>query len=225
MEINLLIWECNYLRRLIILTGLPYLKSVYTSSTCRCGHELVTWDKCWSKQAWLWPHGNRSERCLPLTYAIPCICHSEVSMWYSRLHSSVLRRVAEPEAACSPVLDLDEKKDYTSGCKHLSHQLVTAGECEQHQNFILRRKSTQTSKMKIRVVQIWGFLMTVLGWIFTACTMAMEGWKITSIGGMGGSSIIKVAWYWSSLWRSCFTDSTAVSNCYDYPVLWSVEGW
>ena len=78
--------------------------------------------------------------------------------------------------------------------------------------------------MKIRVVQIWGFLMTVLGWIFVACTMAMEGWKITSIGGMGGSSILKVAWYWSSLWRSCFTDSTAVSNCYDYPVLWSVEG-
>ncbi|XP_062270698.1 claudin-10 [Scomber scombrus] len=78
--------------------------------------------------------------------------------------------------------------------------------------------------MKIRVVQIWGFLMTVLGWIFVACTMAMEGWKITSIGGMGGSSIIKVAWYWSSLWRSCFTDSTAVSNCYDYPMLWSVEG-
>ncbi|XP_040888059.1 claudin-10-like [Toxotes jaculatrix] len=78
--------------------------------------------------------------------------------------------------------------------------------------------------MQIRVVQIWGFLMTVLGWIFVACTMAMEGWKITAIGGMGGSSIIKVAWYWSSLWRSCFTDSTAVSNCYDYPVLWSVEG-
>ncbi|XP_047432458.1 claudin-10 [Mugil cephalus] len=78
--------------------------------------------------------------------------------------------------------------------------------------------------MQIRVVQIWGFLMAVLGWIFVACTMAMEGWKITSIGGMGGSSIIKVAWYWSSLWRSCFTDSTAVSNCYDYPVLWSVEG-
>ncbi|XP_037318667.2 claudin-10 [Pungitius pungitius] len=78
--------------------------------------------------------------------------------------------------------------------------------------------------MKIRVVQIWGFLMTVLGWIFVACTMAMEGWKISAIGGMGGSSIIKVAWFWSSLWRSCFTDSTAVSNCYDYPVLWSVEG-
>ncbi|XP_017288302.1 claudin-10 [Kryptolebias marmoratus] len=78
--------------------------------------------------------------------------------------------------------------------------------------------------MKIRVVQIWGFLMTVLGWIFVACTMAMEGWKIASVGGMGGSSIIKVAWYWASLWRSCFTDSTAVSNCYDFPMLWSVEG-
>ncbi|XP_067116826.1 claudin-10 [Osmerus mordax] len=77
--------------------------------------------------------------------------------------------------------------------------------------------------MKIRVMQIWGFLMAVLGWIFVACSMAMEGWKIASIGGMGGSSIIKVAWYWSSLWRSCFTDSTSVSNCYDFPVLWSVE--
>ncbi|XP_028255461.1 claudin-10 [Parambassis ranga] len=79
--------------------------------------------------------------------------------------------------------------------------------------------------MKIRVVQIWGFLMTVLGWIFVACTMAMEGWKITSVGGRGGAAIIKVAWYWSSLWRSCFTDSTAVTNCYDFPVLWSVEGY
>ncbi|XP_077574523.1 claudin-10 [Stigmatopora nigra] len=78
--------------------------------------------------------------------------------------------------------------------------------------------------MRIRVVQIWGFLMTVLGWIFVACTMAMEGWKMSSVGGMGGSSILKVAWYWSSLWKSCFTDSTAVSNCYDFPVFWSVEG-
>lgn len=79
--------------------------------------------------------------------------------------------------------------------------------------------------MKIRVVQIWGFLMTVLGWIFVAVTMAMEGWKISGIGGMGGSAIIKVAWYWSSLWRACYTDSTSVSNCYDFPVLWSVEGY
>ncbi|KAJ8003446.1 hypothetical protein DPEC_G00148410 [Dallia pectoralis] len=78
--------------------------------------------------------------------------------------------------------------------------------------------------MNIRLVQIWGFLMTVLGWIFVACSMAMEGWKITSVGGMGGSSIVKVSWYWSSLWRSCFTDSTAVTNCYDFPVLWSVDG-
>uniref|UniRef100_A0A3Q4ICI3 Claudin 10e n=1 Tax=Neolamprologus brichardi TaxID=32507 RepID=A0A3Q4ICI3_NEOBR len=79
--------------------------------------------------------------------------------------------------------------------------------------------------MKIRVVQIWGFLMTVLGWIFVACTMAMEGWKIASVGGMGGSAVIKVAWHWTSLWRSCFTDSTAVTNCKDFPVLWSVEDY
>lgn len=87
-----------------------------------------------------------------------------------------------------------------------------------------RKETTTIHTMKIRVVQIWGFLMTVLGWIFVACTMAMEGWKIASVGGMGGSAVIKVAWHWTSLWRSCFTDSTAVTNCKDFPVLWSVEG-
>ncbi|KAI2663264.1 Claudin-10 [Labeo rohita] len=79
------------------------------------------------------------------------------------------------------------------------------------------------AKMKIRVMQIWGFLLALLGWIFVACSMAMEGWKITSIGGQGGSAVIKVGWYWSSLWRACFTDSSSTSNCYDFPVLWSVE--
>ncbi|KAK2856770.1 hypothetical protein Q5P01_005505 [Channa striata] len=78
--------------------------------------------------------------------------------------------------------------------------------------------------MKIRVVQIWGFLMTVMGWIFVACTMAMDGWMNSAIGGVGGSSIVKVIWYWSSLWRTCLTDSTSVNKCYDFPVLWSVEG-
>lgn len=78
--------------------------------------------------------------------------------------------------------------------------------------------------MQIRVVQIWGFLMTVLGWIFVASTMAMDGWMSSSIGGMGGSSIVKVIWYWSSLWKTCLTDSTSVNKCYDFPVLWSVEG-
>ncbi|KAA0713232.1 Claudin-6 Skullin [Triplophysa tibetana] len=79
--------------------------------------------------------------------------------------------------------------------------------------------------MKVRGLQIWGLLLTLLGWIFVACTMAMEGWKVTSVGGQGGSSIITVGWYWSSLWRACFTDSAATSNCYDFPVLWAVEDY
>lgn len=52
--------------------------------------------------------------------------------------------------------------------------------------------------------------------------MAMDYWRITQIGGQGGSFIIKVAWYWSNLWKDCFTDSTAVTNCRDFPVLWAV---
>ncbi|XP_014900397.1 claudin-10-like [Poecilia latipinna] len=76
--------------------------------------------------------------------------------------------------------------------------------------------------MKKRLIQIFGFLITSLGWLFILCTMAMDYWRISQIGGQGGSFIIKVAWYWSNLWKDCYTDSTAVTNCRDYGVLWSV---
>lgn len=80
----------------------------------------------------------------------------------------------------------------------------------------------QFHKMRKRLIQIFGFLITSLGWLFVLCTMAMDYWRITQLGGQGGSFIIKVAWYWSNLWKDCFTDSTAVTNCRDFPVLWSV---
>ncbi|XP_051938550.1 claudin-10 [Hippocampus zosterae] len=76
--------------------------------------------------------------------------------------------------------------------------------------------------MHKRLIQVSGFLISTLGWLFVLCTMAMDFWRITQIGGQGGSFIIKVAWYWSNLWKDCFTDSTAVTNCRDFPVLWSV---
>uniref|UniRef100_A0AAZ3P6R5 Claudin n=1 Tax=Oncorhynchus tshawytscha TaxID=74940 RepID=A0AAZ3P6R5_ONCTS len=77
--------------------------------------------------------------------------------------------------------------------------------------------------MRKRLIQVSGFLISTLGWLFVLCTMAMDYWRITQIGGQGGSFIIKVAWYWSNLWQDCFTDSTAVTNCRDFPVLWSVK--
>lgn len=76
--------------------------------------------------------------------------------------------------------------------------------------------------MRKRLIQIFGFLITSLGWLFVLCTMAMDFWRISQIGGQGGSFIIKVAWYWSNLWKDCFSDSTAVTNCRDFGVLWAV---
>ncbi|XP_063354376.1 claudin-10-like [Pelmatolapia mariae] len=76
--------------------------------------------------------------------------------------------------------------------------------------------------MRKRLIQISGFLISSLGWLFVLCTMAMDFWRITKIGGQGGSYIIKVAWYWSNLWSDCYTDSAAVTNCREYPVLWNV---
>lgn len=82
--------------------------------------------------------------------------------------------------------------------------------------------TSAASEMRKRLIQIFGFLLTSLGWVFVLCTLAMDYWRITQIGGQGGSFIIKVAWYWSNLWKDCFTDSTAVTNCRDFPVLWTV---
>lgn len=76
--------------------------------------------------------------------------------------------------------------------------------------------------MRKRLIQVFGFLISTLGWLFILCTIAMDYWRITQLGGQGGSFIIRVAWYWSNLWKDCFTDSTAVTNCRDFPVLWSV---
>uniref|UniRef100_A0A8D3B1R3 Claudin n=1 Tax=Scophthalmus maximus TaxID=52904 RepID=A0A8D3B1R3_SCOMX len=76
--------------------------------------------------------------------------------------------------------------------------------------------------MRKRLIQILGFLASSLGWVFVLCTIAMDYWRITQLGGQGGSFIIRVAWYWSNLWKDCFTDSTAVTNCRDFPVLWTV---
>ncbi|XP_040057110.2 claudin-10 [Gasterosteus aculeatus] len=74
-----------------------------------------------------------------------------------------------------------------------------------------------------RLIQVLGFLISSLGWVFVLCTMAMDFWRTSQLGGQGGSFIIKVAWYWSNLWKDCYTDSTAVTNCRDFPVLWSVK--
>ncbi|KAJ8255618.1 hypothetical protein COCON_G00194820 [Conger conger] len=79
--------------------------------------------------------------------------------------------------------------------------------------------------MKKRLFQILGFLISTLGWLFVSCTMAMDYWRVSQIGGLGGSNIIKVAWYWSNLWKDCFIDSTAVVNCRDFPVLWNVTSY
>lgn len=42
-------------------------------------------------------------------------------------------------------------------------------------------------------------------------------------GGQGGSSVVETAWYWSDLWKDCYEDSTAVVNCVDFGVLWTVK--
>ncbi|XP_047226242.1 claudin-10 [Girardinichthys multiradiatus] len=77
--------------------------------------------------------------------------------------------------------------------------------------------------MKKRFIQIFGFLICSLGWVFVLCTMAMDYWRVSQVGGQGGSFIIKVSWYWSNLWKDCSTDSKSITSCKDYAVLWNVS--
>ncbi|XP_051565798.1 claudin-10 isoform X2 [Myxocyprinus asiaticus] len=76
--------------------------------------------------------------------------------------------------------------------------------------------------MKKSLIQVFGFLISTLGWLFVSCTIAMDNWRSMYVGGKGGNWMIKASWYWSNLWKDCITDTTSVINCRDYDVLWAV---
>ncbi|XP_039649349.1 claudin-10-like isoform X1 [Perca fluviatilis] len=73
------------------------------------------------------------------------------------------------------------------------------------------------------LAQILGLLLCIVGWGFVGCTLAMDHWRVAQLGGRGGSSGVVTAWYWSDLWRDCYEDSTALVNCVDFRVLWTVK--
>ncbi|XP_070813833.1 claudin-10-like [Chaetodon trifascialis] len=77
--------------------------------------------------------------------------------------------------------------------------------------------------MRTRLAQILGLLLCILGWGFVGCTLAMDHWRGAQLGGEGGSSVVVTAWYWSDLWKDCYEDSTALVNCVDLGVLWTVK--
>ncbi|XP_035485617.1 claudin-10 [Scophthalmus maximus] len=45
------------------------------------------------------------------------------------------------------------------------------------------------------------------------------------LGGEAGSSVVVAAWFWSDLWKDCYQDSTALVNCVDFGVLWTVKSY
>ncbi|XP_046701016.1 claudin-10 isoform X2 [Silurus meridionalis] len=77
--------------------------------------------------------------------------------------------------------------------------------------------------MNIMLIQVFGFLISTVGWFLVCCTTVMDYWRVSYIGGQGGSWVINAAWYWSTLWRECYTDSSDVANCRDYDTMWVVR--
>ncbi|XP_059403031.1 claudin 10-like 2 [Carassius carassius] len=76
--------------------------------------------------------------------------------------------------------------------------------------------------MRKSLIQVFGFLISTFGWLFVSCTLAMDYWRIFYVGGKGGNWMIKGTWYWSNLWKDCVVDTSSVTNCRDYDVLWAV---
>lgn len=47
--------------------------------------------------------------------------------------------------------------------------------------------------------------------------------RVAQLQGQGGSSMVVTAWFWSTLWKDCYQDSTALVNCVDFRVLWTLK--
>ncbi|RXN04791.1 claudin-10-like protein [Labeo rohita] len=50
----------------------------------------------------------------------------------------------------------------------------------------------------------------------------MDYWRVLYVGGKGGNWMIKATWYWSNLWKDCVVDTSSITNCREYDVLWAV---
>lgn len=46
---------------------------------------------------------------------------------------------------------------------------------------------------------------------------------MAQLRGQGGSSVVVTAWFWSTLWKDCYKDSTARVNFVDFWILWTVK--
>nr|XP_019966436.1 PREDICTED: claudin-10-like [Paralichthys olivaceus] len=79
------------------------------------------------------------------------------------------------------------------------------------------------TRMWRRPAQILGLMLWILGWGSVGCTLAMDHWRVAQAGGRAGSSVVVITWYWSDLWKDCYEDSTALVNCVDFGVLWTVK--
>lgn len=89
--------------------------------------------------------------------------------------------------------------------------------------FEKRIRILKKTTMNRMVIEVFGFVISTLGWGFVSCTVGMDYWRVSYIGGQGGSWIIKAAWYWSTLWRDCYIDSSDVANCRNLDIMWVVR--
>nr|XP_043875120.1 claudin-10-like isoform X2 [Solea senegalensis] len=77
-----------------------------------------------------------------------------------------------------------------------------------------------------RRAQILGLLLCTLGLGLVVSTLAMDHWRSAQLEGeVGKSSVVVTAWYWSDLWRDCYEDSSALVNCVDLGVMWTVKSY
>ncbi|KAM5288116.1 claudin-10-like isoform 2-T2 [Ctenodactylus gundi] len=75
--------------------------------------------------------------------------------------------------------------------------------------------------MASTAAEIIAFMVSIAGWVLVSSTLPTDYWKVSSVDG----TVITTASYWANLWKTCFTDSTGVSNCRDFPSLLALDGY
>lgn len=134
----------------------------------------------------------------------------------------------KPHTVLTLFLSVQKFSKHTLTHTHSSHifsglNLLFYGSSKHLLSIQVKRIRIKKITMNRIVIEVFGFLISTFGWFFVSCTVGMDYWRVSYIGGQGGSWIIKAAWYWSTLWRDCYIDSSDVANCRDFDIMWVVR--
>ncbi|XP_043926512.1 claudin-15-like isoform X2 [Protopterus annectens] len=70
-------------------------------------------------------------------------------------------------------------------------------------------------------LELTGFLLSLAGWFITGACISNDYWKVSTTKG----SVITTSRIYESIWKSCATDSTGLTNCKNFESMLALSGY